>query len=103
MIFDSKEIGRTAFVNLFFLLCIEIEFAGIALFMRDLVCFKAGGIISTYLIYTCTQWSRTVELANDDVIGAGKTALEIRADRSNQNKEKIFAGRMNADLWAGSN
>ncbi len=61
---------------------------------------QRSGVVTAYLVDTGTQWSRAVPLTHDGVLVAGKTTLEVRANRCDEDQEQVVLGRMNANLRA---
>ena len=49
VVFDTKEISGTAFVDVFLFFGVQIEFAGIAVVVCPFVGAQAGGIVASHL------------------------------------------------------
>ena len=63
---------------------------------------EGSSIVASHLIYTCAERGRTVVVANDDVWVGIEAALEIRSYWSDEDKEEILVGGMNAYLCASA-
>ena len=103
VVLDAEEVGSAALVHVLLLFRIEIELAAVAEVVRHLVGSEAGCIVATHLIDASAERGRAVVLADDDIGIRGKAALEVWADRCDEDEEEVFAGRMNADLSARAN
>ena len=68
--------------------------------MSNRVGLERSSIVAANLIDTCSERSRAVEIANDDVGVCRETALEVRTDRCDEDEEHILCSRVYAHLSA---
>ena len=102
VVFDTKEISGTAFVDVFLFFGVQIEFAGIAVVVCPFVGAQAGGIVASHLETAGAVRSCAVELAGDHIVCCGKSTLEVRTYGGDEDDEQIFVGGANAHLCAGT-
>ena len=55
IVLDAEEVGCAALVNVLVLLGVEVELAGVACLVGNVVGLEAGCIVAAYLIYTCAE------------------------------------------------
>ena len=70
--------------------------------MSQVVGKEGSGIVTTYLILTSAEWSRTVIVANDHVRIAGETTLEVRTYWRYEDQETVLLRGMHTYLSAGT-
>ena len=63
---------------------------------------QTGCIVTTYLINTCSERSRTIVLTSNHVRSSSKTTFKVWTYRSNKDQEHIFTGRTNPHLCTRS-
>ena len=102
VVFNAEEVGGTALVDVFLLLGVEVELAGVTRLVGLVVGAQAGGVVASYLIYTCAEGCGAVVLARDAVVGAGKASLEVGAYRGDEDEEEVLRGGVYSHLGAGA-
>ena len=98
IVLDTKEVGRTALVDILLLLGVEVELARVAQVVSQLVGLHRSGIVATHLVDTGAERSRAVILA-DYHIGIGReTTLEVGTYGHHEYHKQVLVGRMHAHL-----
>ena len=102
VVLDAEEVGGATLVHVFLLLGIQVELAGVALLMGQVVGEEAGGVVASHLILTRAKRSRAVVVADDDIGVGGEASLEIGSHGRDEDEEAVFLGGMHAHLCAGA-
>ena len=84
IVLDTEEVGCTTFVDELLFSRIEIELCRITSIVSFLACAKAGCIVTTYLIDTCTERSCTVVLTSDCIRISRETELKLKQTLQNK-------------------
>jgi hypothetical protein len=102
VVFNPKEIGRSAFIDIFLLLSVEIYSRGKALFMGFRYGIHAGCIITTHLQMSGSQRGSAVSISADQHIYRFKSGFEIGSNGHYKNQEGIFFCCPDSYLGTGS-
>ena len=97
VVLDTEEVGCAAFVDILLLLGVEIELAGVACLVGDIVGLEAGGVVASHLILTGAEGCRAVVVAGDAVVGAGKATLEIGTYGRHEYQEQVYISARSID------
>jgi len=99
---DSKEIGRSTLINVFFFTCVQIQACRVTLMMGHIECRQAGGIIASHLDMSGTQRRRTICVAGDDHIHRLEPGLKIGTHGRYKDQKGVLLGRAHPHLGSGS-
>ncbi len=102
-VLDAEEVGSAGFVDIFLLLGVEIELAGILTAMASFdVGLEGSSVVTTDFIDTGAEGSGTVVLAGDNVRVGFETALEVRSDGGDEDEEEVLVGGFDTHGDAGA-
>ncbi len=102
-VLDAEEVGGAGFVDILFLLGIEIELAGVLATVASFdVGFEGSGIVATDFVDTGAERGAAVVLAGDDIGVGFETALEVRSDGGDEDEEEVFVGGFHTHGDAGT-
>ena len=102
-VLDAEEVGSAGLVDIFLLLGVEVELAGILATMAGLgVGLEAGGVVTTDLVDTGAEGGGAVILAGDDVGVGLEAALEVGSHGGDEDEEEILVGGFHTHGDAGA-
>ena len=102
-VLDAEEVGSAGLVDIFLLLGIQIELAGVLATVASLdVSSQGSGIVTTDFVDTGAEGGATVVLAGDDIGVGFETALEVGSHGGHEDDEQVLVGGFDTHGDAGT-
>lgn len=91
-VFDGKEVGGAAFVEVFLLFGVEVEYGRVSEFVGVFAGNHSSGVVATGFESSGAFWCDTVVFAHDADVGGLETGLEVWPYGGNEDDEEVFGG-----------
>ena len=93
---DGEEVGRSAFVEIFFLFRVEIQHGGVSERVCAVAGVERGGVVATDFPSSCSFGCDAVEFTHDTYICRAEPFLEVWSYGTYHDHEHVFVGRFYA-------
>src|SRR5690554_820591 len=103
VVLNAEEVGRSAFVDEFFLPAVEVQYGRVAFFFGNFAGTETGRVVTAHLVGTCAVGRCPVVLPGNHQVGALKAFLKVGANWGYKDHKQVLIGRRNAHLGARTN
>lgn len=91
-VFDGKEIGGTAFVEVFLFFGVEVENGRVSEFVGVFASNHSSGVVATGFESSGSFWCNTVVFAHDADVSGLETGFEVGSYGGDEDDEEVFGG-----------